>query len=61
MTQETVERLKKRRDELINKQIDLQKQKRIREYDERAEKRKQRVNEVMGRLGYIMGPTYGVR
>ena len=21
----------------------------------------ERVNEVMGRLGYIMGPTYGIR
>ena len=61
MTPETIARLEKRCDELYSKRMDLEKERRDREYEEKVKKRKQRVDEVMRRLGYTTEPLYGIR
>jgi hypothetical protein len=56
MTPETVKRLEARRDELIKKRIELAKERRRKEQEEKALARSQRVRETLEKTGLYYQP-----
>jgi hypothetical protein len=51
MTPEVVESLKAQSDALANKRIDLERQRRMNEYDQRARARRSRVEDTLNKTG----------